>query len=241
MRHLGIRLRKLAFCIARPATWKYLRKGIAPTIDHRDPLGNLQFATVLDVGANRGQFALFSLTTWPSAKLISFEPLPGPAGLLRQTFGDRIEVVQAALSDEIGQAEMYVTEQDDSSSLLPIGTNQEQISGTKVASVETSVPLVTLDSVLSERALVGPMLLKIDVQGNELKALRGAIASLSKIDMIYCECSYRELYVGQALAAEIIDFLGQHGFEIAGVFNQVSTLNLGPVQADFLFRPSGRP
>ena len=131
---------------------------------------------------------------------------------------------------------MFVTEQDDSSSLLPIGTNQEKISGTRVASVEAAVPLTTLDAFTVEQALAGPILLKIDVQGNELKVLRGAVASMAKIDTIYCECSYRELYEGQALADEVIAFLSLHGFEIAGVFNQTSTAELGPVQADFLFR-----
>jgi FkbM family methyltransferase len=236
MRQIGIRMRKLGYCAARPGTWRFVRQGIAPTIDHQAAIGGMAFGTVLDVGANRGQFALFALSNWPKARIISFEPLPKPAALLRATFGSGIEVIQTALSDEKGQASMFVTEHDDSSSLLPIGVNQAQISGTRVVSVEEAVPLTTLDSVLADRQLAGPVLLKIDVQGNELKVLRGAVASLHRISTIYCECSYRELYEGQSLAAEVIAFLAEHGFEVAGVFNQAATRELGPVQADFLFR-----
>ncbi len=235
MRHLGIRMRKMAYCIARPSTWKFVRSGIAPTIDHRLALGNLKFQTVLDVGANRGQFALFAMTTWPSARIIAFEPLPPPAAVLRKAFGSRVEVIQTALSDNVGQAPMFVTEHDDSSSLLPIGVNQSGISGTKVSSIEQAVTLDTLDNFALRRDLSGPILLKIDVQGNELSVLRGAEKSLASISAVYCECSYIELYEGQALASEVITLLAKHGLSLSGVFNQQTSASLGSVQADFLF------
>ncbi|WEK45861.1 MAG: FkbM family methyltransferase [Candidatus Andeanibacterium colombiense] len=199
----------------------------------------MRFATVLDVGANRGQFALFAKTTWPNAQVISFEPLPKPAALLREVFGDAIEVVQTALSDEIGEAKMFVTEHDDSSSLLPIGENQARISGTKVASVEEAVRLTTLDAFLANHHSSAPVLLKIDVQGNELKVLRGAVESFAQIGTIYCECSYVELYEGQALAEEVAAFLAGYNFEVTGVFNQSASASLGQVQADFLFQRKG--
>jgi hypothetical protein len=76
--------------------------------------------------------------------------------------------------------------------------------------------------------------MKIDVQGAELAVLQGC-DSLDEIDWIYVELSFVGLYQGQPLCDEIIGYLGEHGFRLAGVFNQVRTAAFGPTQADFLF------
>ncbi|MFX8747328.1 FkbM family methyltransferase, partial [Acinetobacter baumannii] len=83
--------------------------------------------------------------------------------------------------------------------------------------------------------LATPALLKIDVQGGELDVLKGAESLLSSFAAIYVECSYVSLYEGQALASDVIAFLAERGFLIAGVFNQHEHWRIGPVQADFLF------
>jgi hypothetical protein len=56
------------------------------------------------------------------------------------------------------------------------------------------------------------MLLKIDVQGSELQVLQGRRPALDLIDEVYCECSFVELYEGQALADEVICHLRDRGF-----------------------------
>jgi hypothetical protein len=82
------RLRKYAKLLQSPACWPALLHGVAATLDHDVALGRDQFATVIDVGANKGQFAVYARTRWPKARLICFEPLPGPrAKLLRVTRG----------------------------------------------------------------------------------------------------------------------------------------------------------
>lgn len=77
--------------------------------------------------------------------------------------------------------------------------------------------------------------MKLDVQGFELEALRGCENMLDRFRYVYCECSFVELYEGQALAHEIIDYLSQHKFKLTGVYNMTYDKRGIAVQADFLF------
>jgi hypothetical protein len=92
-----------------------------------------------------------------------------------------------------------------------------------------------LDVVLGAVDLEPPVLLKIDVQGGELRVLEGASGLLSGIDTVLVECSFAELYEGQPLADAVVRFLLGHGFALHSV-GSVSTDRRGrPVQADLVF------
>ena len=80
-----------------------------------------------------------------------------------------------------------------------------------------------------------PALLKLDVQGFELEVLRGCEELLECFAYVYAECSFVELYSGQALAHDVIGWLAGRGFVLGGVYN-MSYDSLGrAVQGDFLF------
>ena len=82
-------------------------------------------------------------------------------------------------------------------------------------------------------------LLKLDVQGYELHALRGCVTLLDAFAWVYCECSFVELYAGQALADEVIAWLRAHGFALIGAYNMAFDHDGRAVQADFLFARHG--
>jgi hypothetical protein len=60
------------------------------------------------------------------------------------------------------------------------------------------------------------VLLKLDVQGFELEALRGAERVLASVDTVLTECSFVPFYSGQALFDEVRDFLHERGFRLVG-------------------------
>ncbi|WPL13852.1 FkbM family methyltransferase [Thiorhodovibrio litoralis] len=128
---------------------------------------------------------------------------------------------------------MHIATRADSSSLLALGERQKTIFGMEESGL-LRVPIQRLDACIIP-PVVRPSLLKIDVQGFELEVLKGATALLPEIDTIYVEASDVELYQGQALHAEIEDFLVAAGFRVAGHFN--AQFEQGErVQADWLFR-----
>ncbi|MEJ0023488.1 MAG: FkbM family methyltransferase [Alphaproteobacteria bacterium] len=219
---------------ATPRTWGAFSKGVLATMDHRAALERFQFGSVIDIGANKGQFAAFAMASWPQAKLFCFEPLPGPREKLKAVTARRATVFDCALGQEESTATMHVASRADSSSLLPLGERQKAMFQMSEASV-LNVPVRRLDNVLNAGMLTGPTLMKIDVQGFERDVLRGGIGLLPAIDAIYVELSFVELYDNQALAGEITDLLGVEKFKLAGVYNQMCDGQGEAVQADFLF------
>jgi hypothetical protein len=97
------------------------------------------------------------------------------------------------------------------------------------------VPTGPLSDYLHHDDLGSRNLLKVDTQGFELEVLRGAEGLLDRFSAIYCELSFKELYVGQPLASEVIAYLFQRNWSLAGIYNVISEGNLGPLQADMLF------
>ncbi len=236
----GLRARKLARLASDPGYWPALRKGVAASVEHsRIPL-EPGFATVLDVGASRGQFALFAARRFPRAEIHCFEPLPGPAADLRSVLADRVVLHRTAVGSSTGMATINVSARDDSSSLLTIGDRQRaEFPGTGAEST-IEVPLTTLDDALPT-APSRPCLLKIDVQGLELEVLKGAAGTLPSVDAALVECSFVELYEGQALAGDVIEHLRDAGLELAGVHEVSYSADGTAIQADFLFRRAEGP
>ena len=226
--------------IAREANRLWLRAlghGVAASVEHKAVLRNLDCRSVIDIGANRGQFALAARHNFPNANIISFEPLSEPATVFRRVFSfdNAVTLHNTAIGPKLEQRAMHVSGRDDSSSLLPISSLQEEIfPGT--SEVETvDVRVAPLDAFIDEGDIVAPAMLKLDVQGFELDALRGCESLLPKFNWVYCECSFVELYSGQKLAADVIDWLSSKGFRIKGMYNPAYDREGQAVQADFLF------
>jgi len=238
-RLLTIRLWKLLAIAIRPLYRKaFLRHGIAPAVEHEAVLAKLDFDFVADVGANRGQFALVCRRAKPDARIVAFEPLPGPAQVFRAVFDEdeRVRLHQSALAPQRGQMMMHVSAHDDSSSLLPISSVQTwNFPGTEAVATQ-SVPTGPLSDFVTSADLGMRSLLKIDVQGFELEVLRSAEALLPQFRWIYAECSFVPLYERQALADQVITWLSDRQFDLVDRFNPTIGRDGMVLQMDFLFK-----
>jgi FkbM family methyltransferase len=220
-----------------PAFRSALRRGVAPSIEHREVPLPPEIATVFDVGANRGQFMLFACERFPSAELFCFEPLDAAREKLRTVAPNKrsINVFPYALAESGGQASFHVAEADDSSSLLPAAAAQvELFPSSRVASI-VDVETKRLDQLFTPEQVARPSLLKIDVQGGELSVLRGSERLLGAIDFVFVECSFIELYSGQPLFDEVIEFLRSRGFRLEGLHSATVSATGSVIQADGLF------
>jgi FkbM family methyltransferase len=194
-------------------------------------------ATVVDIGANRGQFALVARDCFRNAPIIAFEPLAAPSQRFRASLGDDplVTLHQVAIGPTTGAATMHVAAEDDSSSLLPITPLQQSLfAGTNEVATE-AIQIECLSSRIKDEDLKPPALLKIDVQGFELPVLEGCLPLLSRFSHIYVECSFVELYAGQALAAEVIRYLDEQQFRLSGAYNVCYGPRGTAIQADLLF------
>lgn len=216
--------------------WVFFRYGVAAGVEHLPVLRGIKCRTVLDIGAHCGQFSLVATYIWPDAKIIAFEPLSKPARTFLKVFQEskKVKLHQVAVGEKRDIAHMHVAKQNDSSSLLPISKLQVEIFPNTYEEYSLRVDVFPLDDVIEDKNLERPVLLKIDVQGYELQTLRGAEKLLEMVDYVYVECSFVELYAGQALASDVIEYLQQKGFRLKGIYNVVYYRGTA-VQGDFLF------
>lgn len=239
LRESARKLSKLRKLVRRKGPRRALmRHRVAASTEHDAVLASIAPPIVVDVGANRGQFSLAVRHLHAGARIIAFEPLPGPAAIFRGVFaGDENTALrQSAISQVRGIAEMHVSRQMDSSSILPISSRQTSLfPGTEeVATIQ--VPAAPLSELLGGDDLGNDGLLKIDVQGFELEVLKSAVPVLAFFRHVYVEASFVTLYDGQALAYQVIDFLHAHGFALDGIHNLVTDRGNGQaVQCDMLF------
>ncbi|MEN9252660.1 MAG: FkbM family methyltransferase [Thermostichales cyanobacterium BF3_bins_165] len=208
-----LRWRKLTTVLGQPRLRQaLLRHRVLAGVEHQGIFAR-PLATVVDIGANRGQFAL-AARAFGCRRVYAFEPLPKPAQVCENLFqGDpAVSLYRVAIGETAKRERIHVAARDDSSSLLEITQSQATIfPGThEVGTLEIEVK--PLDQCLSPEEIAPPALLKLDVQGYEYQALLGCESLLQHFDQIYCECSFLELYRGQKLAADVIHYLQQQGF-----------------------------
>ncbi len=231
------KIKKIASLIRSPYARKaYLKTRTAVAVEHLEMLRFVRPRTVIDVGANNGRFALAAIQVGVS-KVYSFEPLPSEAEIFRQNLGSssKVELFEFALADTSGRATLHVADRADSSSLLQIGAGQNQAYNVSESRTIT-VDVRRLDQVVGTCISSDRVLLKIDVQGAEDTVLSGSTGVLEKIEFIYTEASFVELYSGQILAHELIEFLSRLGYVLRGAYNLSHTDAFGPTQADLLFK-----
>ena len=209
---------------------------VAASVEHLPAIRTCAANTLLDAGANKGQFSLAFRHLRPNALIVAFEPLPEAAATFGRMFsGDDLTSLQrVALAGADGLATFHIADRADSSSLLKPGNGQERAFGVRAVST-VNVQLARLDECVDFGDLPRPILLKVDVQGGELGVFEGC-KELGEIDFIYVELSFVELYEKQPLFDDVSAYLVARGFRLVGLFNQVSTKEFGPTQIDALFR-----
>jgi FkbM family methyltransferase len=137
---------------------------------------------VLDVGAFVGIYAVLA-ARWsgPQGRVIAFEPTPSSAALARRHFAfngvapDRVHLVEAAVSDRATRATLHQYD----AQAMPFVNSLVAAVDTDARAATRDVAVVTIDDVCRELKVV-PAVIRMDVQGAEIHALRGARATIRR-------------------------------------------------------------
>ena len=171
------------------------------------------FKTVIDVGANIGNYSKAAHYYYPHAKIYSFEPVQRGFDII-----NRFPYVQAfsfALWDKNDKAKINIPNKkdlDDGSSFLKPG---------KESFVDRENKIYGYDNIEVERKrfdnlnidIKKPCLLKLDTEGSEMFVLKGFGNRLKEIDVIQLEANFESNYEGQANVGDLINYLRVYGFE----------------------------
>jgi len=199
---------------------------------------NVKPQSIIDVGANVGQFTVAAAKKFPHAHIYSFEPLPDCALRLRRNVRrlHNVFVYGLALGAEEGRCTMHVNSYTLSSSLLSLAPAHQQAFPYAIEVGMAEVAISTLDNTFQGIDLPRPVLLKIDVQGYEAKVLRGATNLLKRIDHAVIEASLKPMYEGETLFDELADLMKSFGFTFKGKVGQLFDPSNGEIlQIDALF------
>jgi FkbM family methyltransferase len=171
--------------------------------------------TVLDVGANTGQFAVAAAKLFPGARVYSFEPLPECVTQLRRHANKlpNLTIYPFALGDrETGDLPFNVNSHSQSSSALRLTEGHRTAFPDEQETVSTTVEASTLDRIFELIDLAPPVLLKLDVQGYEAKVLLGGVKTLKRVDYVVLEASLRPMYEGEVLFLDLVCLMAGYGF-----------------------------
>jgi FkbM family methyltransferase len=196
------------------------RKGAKGTEQYAQPSARNSFAgalrhlsksgfrpqTVIDVGVAFETEDLHK--EFREAQILLIEPLaefePALKGICKRY---RAQYVLAAAGEAHGSAVLNVhKDQLDSSSFF------KEVDGPSVDGTPREVPVVTIDEVVLERRLKGPYLVKVDVQGAELKVLAGAAETLKQTEVVILEVSLLGMLIEAPQLFDVMAYLKGLGF-----------------------------
>ncbi len=190
-------------------------------------LRHLPIRTVLDIGANTGQFARYATTVLPAARVFCFEPLLRPFAELKswaQSY-DRGQVIpfNTALGDSEGRAEIFHHLQHTASSSLLRSTSLTAGLYPQTRKQRTEIiSLRTLDNMVEDHSieLIPEVLIKMDVQGYEDRVIKGGARVFGGARACLLEINLDLLYEQQASFKELVSLLDRHGLSYRGNFHQ---------------------
>lgn len=159
--------------------------------------------TVIDIGASNGMWSQMALDYYPLAQylLIEAQPVHEEALLVFTKENKNTQFILAAAGDSLGKIYFDASE--------PFSG---QASYTPYQNNNIIVPVITVDSEVSNRELKGPYLLKLDTHGFEVPIFKGAAKTLKETDVIIVECYNFKIALECLLFYEMCDYLGGLGF-----------------------------
>jgi FkbM family methyltransferase len=183
--------------------------------------------TAIDIGANLGMYLpALSRATGPSGRVYAFEPIPYTAMTLRRVIGllrlDNVEVVAKGCGAAAGTVRFSVPVQasgalmtgqahDDRRRDRDHDAREDRVRSPRTVSVQAEV--IALDEYLPRLDRLS--LIKCDIEGAELFALRGATRLIERHHpTVVCEINPRFLEGFGITLEELVGFLGARGYEL---------------------------
>lgn len=192
-------------------------------------LGQNNELVIFDVGAYVGDVAATYKKMFPQSSIHCFEPFPDSFQKLNNLCRDEsIKAHQIAFSNKKGKTTFHTNVDLSCNSLLPPTEGEFKCYSAKsIKDGEIQVETDTIDNFCADAGISGIDILKMDVEGAEVKVLEGASRMLSNqaIKLIYSEVMFIPHYTGGCLFHELAAHLGKYGYTLLNFYHLRSAKN----------------
>jgi FkbM family methyltransferase len=186
-------------------------------------LGRDNQPVIFDVGAYVGDIAATYKRIFPQSTIHCFEPFPDSFQKLNNFCRDEsIKTHQIAFSDKKGKTTFHTNVDLSCNSLLPPTEGEFKCYSAKsIKDGEIQVETETIDNFCANAGISGIDILKLDVEGAEVKVLGGASRMLSNqaIKLIYSEVMFIPHYTGGCLFHELSGFLDKYDYTLLNFYH----------------------
>lgn len=179
--------------------------------------------TILDIGAYTGETVYKYVNTFSNAYVYAFEPFPDSFEKLVSTSkGMPVKPFNYAFSDNVGKMKLYVNADPSCNSIFPRVTGSKKYYSKKAENIgHIEVCTTTIDHFCNEQKISFIDILKIDVEGAEIKVFYGGLEKFSShaIGLIYAEVMFVPHYQGGCIFHELSAFLSKYDYTLLNFYN----------------------
>jgi FkbM family methyltransferase len=173
----------------------------------------LHCTQIVDIGANAGHWSRMAKGVFPDAAFCLIEPQEEMRPQLEALCANhpRMQFHLAAAGPTEGKMTLTVWDDLLGSSMLPAADAQALAKGT-----QREVSILTIDAMLADGFLPMPQLIKLDIQGFELEALKGAETTFGHTEVYILEVSLFAFDDGPNMPQliDVVNFMYDRGYVV---------------------------
>ena len=222
---------KYPFWAKSLSSHSYLRPSVEPSMQSFEKISNIAdilggVKNIFEFGSRYGEDTCEFAKKYHDAIIYSFECNPEVLPICRKSIAEfpNIVLTEKAVSDEIGTVTFYsidkektiTTWQDGNQGASSLFKASGKYEVEQYVQKEITVKCTTLNAFVTEHKISSIDLLWMDVQGAELKALKGLGEKLNIVKCMNIEVEFMEIYSEQPLFEEIREFLESKFFKFLG-------------------------
>lgn len=198
--------------------------------------------TILDVGANTGQYGKYLRKLGYRGEILSFEPIKSSYEELRKKADNdsRWLAFHKALGRQTGKQTLNVMQGSTFSSFRsPSDFGKKKFSQQLNISHTEDIDISTVDVFLTQEITKldqRKILLKMDTQGFDLEVFAGALKSLDNILAIQTEIAFTPIYENMPTHLETLQALHRQNYTLSGLYPiSRNHSSLGLIEGDCVF------